>query len=447
MAKGTNSKKTGKAKNRPTKKKVKKPEKPSALDAMQGHVSSFLNDLDCILEAFDVVDPILAAKDKERRLQVDETMDRLKSIGGDQSKAAERYEQIVDFVSNIRRLGRGHFLYRNSSLISLVSRFDEFIGDLIRGIHKLHPDRLKKSEKTLNYEEITALTNLEQAVDRLIDKEVDKVLRDSHAAQIKYLELQLSVQIREILPVWSEFIELTERRNLLVHCGGEVSSQYLRNCKQNGCPAPASLTEGNILHVESAYLRRCHSVLIEVSTKLAQTILRNLFPRDLRRVDSAINTYGIDLLTQGRSDLALMVFDYLCGLPTKLTSEEGYRKIFQINKAISLKFSGKNSPCQQLLNSVDWSSCGPDFTLAVAVLRDDFDKAEKIMAGMNGEDPIEEADFKTWPLFREFRRTEHFRRAFKTVYAREFEPKTEAKKAVDALHENKTLSENLSPIL
>lgn len=423
------TKKATNPKNAPSKKTK------DLLDVMLEQLDSYLNDLDCINEAFLVVDPVLAEKDKARMDEVQALAKKLSAKTTTEGMTGEKYEQAMAIMSHLKRLSRGHMLYRNNSLISLVSRFDDFIGDLVRGIHKQYPDRLKSSEKTLSYEELTSLTNLDQAVDRLIDKEVDRALRDSHSAQVKYLEAQLGIQFRDKLAVWPEFIELTERRNLLVHCGGTVSSQYLRVCSSNDCKISPKTKAGSQLHVSPEYFNRCHAVLVEVGLKLGQAVLRKLFPEKLRPIDSAINNYGVELLSNARWDLALMIFDFACNLPPKLVSDDFLKRVFAINKSIALKFSGNSAACNALLDSMDWTSSSSAFTLAVAVLKDDFEKAGKKMSGMDGKDPISEPDFKTWPLFREFRKSDEFKKAFKKIYGRDFEPREEVKKAAGELQD------------
>ena len=74
-----------------------------------------------------------------------------------------------------------------------------------------------------------------------------------------------------------------------------------------------------------------------------------------------------------------------------------------------------------LLDSIDWSAVSTKFLLPVAVLKEKYDKAERIMSAMDGRDPINEHAFRTWPVFRDFRRTEHFKRAFKKIYGRDYE--------------------------
>ena len=75
----------------------------------------------------------------------------------------------------------------------------------------------------------------------------------------------------------------------------------------------------------------------------------------------------------------------------------------------------------KLLNSIDWSSSSPEFLLAVQVLKGNYDEAELIMEGMKGDRPNED-DFRVWPLFKEFRMSNNFKRAFKKIYKKDYKP-------------------------
>ncbi len=42
------------------------------------------------------------------------------------------------------------------------------------------------------------------------------------------------------------------------------------------------------------------------------------------------------------------------------------------------------------------------------------------MSEMNEETPFSEDGFRNWPIFKEFRKTKEFRRAYKAVYGKRF---------------------------
>ena len=418
--------------------KGKAPEKIVPVDLLLHHTGEFFNDLDCAQEVFRVADPVLEQKDRERKQELDCFFKRAEQSRDRNDRKHLREEDVFKFISTIQKLYRGHRLFRNNTFIALVSRFDEYVGDVIRTLHKAYPDRLKNSERTLSYEEIASSTTLQHAVDRLINKEVDKVLRDSHLAQVRYLENQLGIQIKDGVGNWHDFVEITERRNILVHCGGTISAQYLRVCKSQGCQLEPKLKEGAILSVTPEYFERAHKVLYELAFKISQTIARKLFPDSLKKIDVMLNQQGVELLNQERWLLALLIFDYATNLPLKATSDDQTRKIFLINKCIALKFSGKSSESCKILDDVDWSSANTAFQLAVEVLKNNFKVAEGIMAKMNGDDPISEIDFKTWPLFKEFRKTDYFQRAFKQIYKKDYDELGVAKELQQKLQQNST---------
>ncbi len=117
-----------------------------------------------------------------------------------------------------------------SFIVSTVSQFDYFIGRLITGLYELKPELLGGSDRQLSLSDLTKFETIEEAKEFLIEKEIETVLRKSHTDQFKWMENRFSVELRKGLESWSQFIELTERRNLFAHANGIVSSHYLSVC-------------------------------------------------------------------------------------------------------------------------------------------------------------------------------------------------------------------------
>lgn len=382
-------------------------------------VSQHLNDLDCLREMFSQILPILDAQDTARQEELKAAIDRLTS--GAEAKDSHRVsEEAGVVVRAAKRLLRANNQFRSNTFVSLVSRHDEFIGDIVRRIFRTYPDRLKSNEKTLTYEEIFYLADLDELRERVIAKEAEKVVRESHVAHIKYLETQLKATIKETLGCWSTFVELTQRRHLIVHCGGQVSQQYLKVCAEHGVKINRASKTGSRFGVSPDYFESAFKTLFEVGFKLGDIVLRHLFPANIKETDSALNAMGVELMADERWDLASLVFHYACGLPHKTVSNDEYRKIFIVNKAITFRWTGRNDAALKLLDSVDWSSSNTKFALAVTVLRENYDDAERIMKSMDGKTPISDHDFQSWPAFRDFRKTDQFRHAYKHIYGRDF---------------------------
>jgi hypothetical protein len=94
--------------------------------------------------------------------------------------------------------------------------------------------------------------------------------------------------------------------------------------------------------------------------------------------------------------------------------------VFVINLAIANKWQGKENVCQQILKDEDWTACEDRFQLAVAVLQNRFKDAAKTMValGPNGKLSIEH--YSEWPLFRDFRKSTEFLKAYKKVFRKDF---------------------------
>src|SRR5262249_33941500 len=119
-------------------------------------------------------------------------------------------------------------------LIGMVSAYDAFFAHLVRIIFLTRPELLSSSEKHISFKDLTLLGSVEAARDLMVEKEVDTLMRDSHADQIEWIEKKLSMTLRADLPIWPKFIEICERRNLFTHTDGRVTDQYLKICKQHG---------------------------------------------------------------------------------------------------------------------------------------------------------------------------------------------------------------------
>src|SRR5690606_38386335 len=101
-----------------------------------------------------------------------------------------------------------------SFFVSLISHYYAFLGDLIRALFIIRPEVLNSSKKKMAFSELLKFKSNEDAREFVIEKEIESVLRESHSAQFDWLENKFNIKLREDLPCWPKFIEITERRNL-----------------------------------------------------------------------------------------------------------------------------------------------------------------------------------------------------------------------------------------
>ena len=118
-------------------------------------------------------------------------------------------------------------------IVSFVSLYDAFLGGIIRNIFAVKPELLHHSEKNISFSDLMKFKSLKEAKDIIVEKEVETILRENHYKQIKWFENKLGMTLTKDLDIFSDFIEITERRNLFVHSNGVVSRQYLQICNEH----------------------------------------------------------------------------------------------------------------------------------------------------------------------------------------------------------------------
>ena len=329
-------------------------------------------------------------------------------------------DQISDYET-LENYFNSHMLaYRNvpiTFLVSLVSQYDAFIGNLLRNAYYLKPDMLNASQRQLTFSELVQLQSVEAAREHLIEKEVESVLRTSHSDQFEWMESRFGIPLRKELHCWPAFIEVTERRNLFVHCDGIVSSQYISVCKSHSC-AGVLPDSGDMLGVSPKYFAQAYQCLFELGVKLGQVLWRKLKPDEMEQADDNLNDICFDLLKEENFVLAEALLHFAANV-LKHHSSDICRRVFIINYAIALK-AQKNDQYIKLLEHEDWSSCREYLQLAISVLYEKYDEAARIMKSIGRKGKPSESDYKSWPLFREFRQTDIFKKTYRSVYRREF---------------------------
>ena len=87
--------------------------------------------------------------------------------------------------------------------------------------------------------------------------------------------------VRKGLESWPEFIEVTERRNLFVHAGGVVSSQYIKVCKDNEVDL-GDISIGKEIRVSRKYFENAFNVIYEIGFKINTCAMEKILPRTIK---------------------------------------------------------------------------------------------------------------------------------------------------------------------
>ena len=189
----------------------------------------YLVDLECLREMFATVMPVLREQDNLRQKDLDKLTDRItevfekkstdedaepsthgKSEESESEKAESRGEKVARVmsiltdsksqISNVKKIKRAQTLFAKQSIVSFVSRFDEFLGPVLEIALAQNPGWLKSSEKVITYKELIDLKSIDTAIKGVIAKEVENLMRGTHEEQILYIDERLKLGIREHFP-------------------------------------------------------------------------------------------------------------------------------------------------------------------------------------------------------------------------------------------------------
>ncbi len=306
-------------------------------------------------------------------------------------------------------------LVPNSILVALVSQFDAFLGHLIGHLFEIKPEILNSSANTLTFSQLVEFGSLSNAREYIVEKEIETVLRKSHAEQFEWLENKFGLPLRTNLEAWPAFIELTERRNLFVHTGGMVSRQYMETCAKHKATLGEGVYPGKTLSVTREYFESAHACLFEIGMKLAQVLWRKLKPTELPEADSSLTAVCYELLSEGRYKLARVLSDFGTETLKKHSSEQS-RLVQVMNRAQAYKWTGDEEGARGIISKEDWTATAEKFKLAQAVILDRFEEAIEIMRRIGADGEVNKNDYRDWPLFKEIRKTQQFAEVFEEIF-------------------------------
>lgn len=294
-----------------------------------------------------------------------------------------------------------------ASLLGFVSYYDTFLSDLIKALYSTRSELQKHITREVSFAELLNVQDIDELRAIVIEKEIETVLRDNRLEQIGWFKKRFKVPVEQVAVI-DDFLELSERRNLIAHNGGKATNRYLMATGQSG------IAIGEDLGVDGTYLEHAYRVLFEMGVALGQLSWRQVRPDQLDLADDALSGVGYEMLVLEEFELAIKIFGFAVGLETYSSQHHRFR--FVVNLAQSHKWLGDDDQCAEILDSNDWSAAGVPFHLALAILRDDWARAETLMEQVGKSGELPRAAFTDWPLFKTFRDTKEFQRAFQEIY-------------------------------
>ena len=391
-------------------------------------LDKFISEVESLRATFPLVIKTLSVSQEQSMQKLSDFLEPLTSREESDGQLKITVKVESDKVNKLLKLRREYTnfeivdpIIKRSFIVSLISQFDTHLSRLIRTIFYLKPEILNSSEKTIKFIDLIEFNNIESAREYIIEKEIESVLRESHTDHFKWLENKLGFKTLRDLQAWATFIEITERRNLFVHCDGLISSQYLKVCQENTVKLNNKLEVGKRLEVNEDYFNNAYQCIFEIGVKLVHTIWRKLIPDERDKADNSLINLSVNLIGEEEYKLANIFLNFASEDYIQKHSSQQSKILFLVNKAQVIKWEGNEQEARKVLDSIEWSALSNNFKLARAVLIDDFELAQKIMFKIgNDEETISRLHYREWPIFKEFRKSNEFLEAYEKIYNEPF---------------------------
>jgi hypothetical protein len=194
-----------------------------------------------------------------------------------------------------------------------------------------------------------------------------------------------------------------------------LSRWYMTKCRAEHIEL-GNVTQGTALSVDGPYFGRATDIICEIGVKLAQVLWRKVVPSEIEEADSNLKDAALDIIEQGRYELAKALLDFADTTLSRRHASEEWRLSFVINRALAYSLSGDKNKCMEILSSHDWSATKDNLKLAESVLSERFDAAFTLMKKIGPRGDFPKGHYLHWPLFRGLRRNPMFTKTIEEIF-------------------------------
>jgi len=373
-------------------------------------ISKYVSNMESLFHSFAIsIEGLQAKHDKlMKRLEkkASDATDRGSGSGERELSITLSYREYKKIKKSVYNLSRAMEIIPRTFIVSVVSEYDSFVGKIAKTMFYVKPDVLNGSDRKFSFSELSEFNTMDDARAFLIEKEIETLLRKNHKEQLEVLGKKFDVKLTEDVLGWKNFVEITERRNLFVHCDGVVSSHYLSVCGENKIDI-SGLCKGDVLEISPGYLVEAFRTFVVMGVMLGHVLWRKFVKEERKLADENLIEIMYDNLNKFGSSVVCDIGYFAIKCVKKFTDDVAER-IVRINYAVALKMEERDAEMEDVLRGLDWSATALRFKLAVAVLRGDYEKACAIMRRIGRDGEVTKQNYEEWPLFWKFRKTEQF---------------------------------------
>lgn len=339
-------------------------------------------------------------------------------------KLVLKTSDLKSYNQLVTKIGALSFLSDNileTQFVECITRFDVFLLNFMRKCFYAFPDRFGKQERNIQLSELKELKSIDELKYKIIDDELEKIFRDSHKEQLNYINKAFKIDFMKAAPtLYSSFIEITERRNLYIHCNGQVSTQYIRVCKQeNAKPASAQVKEK--LPISLDYFIESNGVLLSFAIIIAFSMWLKLSKQDEADACNSVISISNRLLKQNRPQIVIDILNYVISKSKELQIQRKFVNKFYMYLLRAYSKIGDRESFEKILSVADFSDVNQSIQLALVVLQGKYEEAFDLLKEINGNEKVlQKSKLAISEIFTGLILQDNFDKIYQEIYGEEF---------------------------
>ncbi len=270
-------------------------------------------------------------------------------------------------------------ILRRSALIQLTGFLELLLQDLFFAYLYLHPDN-KLAQQDNAMLKIWAQDQAEIKMKGGWRKRIENIsaLEADLGSTEQYLD---------------DLIEITQRRNLMVHNDGVIDDDFLERIPDR-YKNEKEWKPGQTLVVSTEYLQRAFDVTHLIGCILNQAIWRKWAGTSPKKASETFSNFIFTVLKQERYQLVsdLADFSVSLSLPKKIS------QIVKVNQAIAFRETKQHNKLQRSISELSRSNPSLPIQIALSVLRMDYKNTQILLVHAANKNLLKNIS-KDWPLF------------------------------------------------
>ncbi len=317
----------------------------------------------------------------------------------------------------------------DSALVSLVSSAEFLVSQLLHTHFEKYPEAADVEKGQVSIAEMRVLGDLDEAIRHKIDEKIEEKLHSFPTKLLEFVKKQIGYDGVSLKEEKHELVEIFQRRHVIVHNGGLVSSKYVLNVADQ---LRDHVTVGEPLQITREYLETAIDRVRRCFLLFAVGMWKHVLPHDVGAF-ALLDTLLDDIADEHCWRTTELLCEFM--LHDKCMPDEG--KWWQrLGYWLALKYQGRFEEVKRDVEASDCSKIPPQiippelFELAKYSLLDDVQRVLELVPDCLHKKYITEELLWEEPLFAGVRENErfceHYRNPFAPPVAPVEEPRDDA---------------------